>query len=311
MGAAMGGPGGVYVEGSWRQSGLAAGMDVAGLTQYDAMVWAMQFEAAVITNSWTPLNHAAFFISMFLYYLFLIIYQNFSSIAPQFYGVAFQTFADPGSWWVSILILGFMAIIDLSTAYIRRMWLPSATDIAVELDLGYGEPGADGVVKWGDEDTGVGGGGAAAAAPAASGGSSQGAAAAGSRVKPADFALYKAHGHGSHGVQHATASDAVLGGLSTPAVAALGVTHAAGRSSYVDSAPRRPEALRSGGAASAAALSPGQPPHDMPPAYRAPKAAYRAAGPALTAYAEATYMGGGAGGAGGARPPPSSSTSSS
>jgi hypothetical protein len=159
------------VETGWSKGAMQDGMAVAGLTQFCVLVWAMQFEVSMQTVSWTWLNYLMLALSMGLFYVFLLVYGTMQSFAPEFYGVAMQTFARPDYWLVILLTLGMMAVVDYTTELVRRMYFPTSSDIAMELDRGWGVKGADGAVRWGDEDTigsaaggGAGGGGAEATA---------------------------------------------------------------------------------------------------------------------------------------------------
>lgn len=202
----------LHTEGGWTMgsgagTGGAEGLDAAGFTQFSVLVWAMQFEVCMNTTTWTRLNYAMLAISMAGFYLFVSVYTNLSSVSPQFYGVAFQVFASPNYWLTILLVLGVMMVVDYTTTLIGRMHFPTPTDIAMELDRGYGDGprGKNGLLLWGDEDDGRHGGNTQAAVAAATGGgggsptASGGAAAAGgfSAITVGPSASARAAGAGS------------------------------------------------------------------------------------------------------------------
>jgi magnesium-transporting ATPase (P-type) len=142
------------VENGWESNGQQEGLYVQGTGQFSVMLWAMQFEVLMQTVSWTWLTYLMMAISMGGYYIFLLIYAQMFSFAPDFYGVAVETLARPTYWLIIILVMGIMMLVDWTVELCRRQYNPTPSDIAAELDRGYGVPGA----KWGDEDLGHSGG---------------------------------------------------------------------------------------------------------------------------------------------------------
>lgn len=240
------------VEGSWRQDGLQEGLYVAGTTQYCAMVWAMQFEVGMQIISWTWLSYFMIAFSMAGFHLFLGVYANMRSFAPEFYGVAAETFGRADYWLIVILVVVMVAVLDYSTELLRRMLRPTSSDIAMELDRGYGTRASNGQLLWGDEEgpgahnTGSGGaGGASAPGPATlvhprrdasvapaiggssgGGGSAPGLAASGGSINGGSASLLGAGGGSRTAMSHAEAARASVhvGG------AAASSHHATGRS---------------------------------------------------------------------------------
>ena len=128
------------------------GLDMAGFIQFHVLLWAMQLEVCLLTNSWTYLQFLMLAISMLGCYLFDYVYSLLSSVSPTMYGVAMRTYAAPSYWFVIVLVLGAILFVELSFNTIKRAYFPTPMDIAVELDKGFGKRAAQGKVVWGDED---------------------------------------------------------------------------------------------------------------------------------------------------------------
>jgi phospholipid-transporting ATPase len=128
------------------------GLDLAGFMQFNVLLWAMQLEVCLLTNSWTYLQFLMLAISMLGCYAFYYVYSLLQSVSPTMYGVALRAYASPSYWFLIVVVLGAILFMELSFNNIKRAFFPSPIDIAVELDKGYGKKDAKGKVLWGDEE---------------------------------------------------------------------------------------------------------------------------------------------------------------
>ena len=86
-------------------SGQASGMAVTGHTTYSAMIFAMQLRVAMITNTWTILNHFFWWLSTLGYLGAILVYSLMLSFAPDFFHVAETMVAQPSFWLTCILVV--------------------------------------------------------------------------------------------------------------------------------------------------------------------------------------------------------------
>jgi len=140
------------IEGSWSSSGYGDGIGVIGFTTFSCLVWGMTFEVSVQTLTWTWLNVFFIAISLVGWYAFTIVY-SLSTFSPEVYGVTLASLSRPSYYLLIILTLGAMILFDLSVSLLRSQFAPGPIDIAREIDAGYGTPGRNGIIKWGDEET--------------------------------------------------------------------------------------------------------------------------------------------------------------
>jgi magnesium-transporting ATPase (P-type) len=138
-------------EGSWSSDGLNSGLSEAGLTHFNTLVWAMQFEVGMQTISWSWVNYFVLALSMGLFYIVLFGYSQLNTMSPEFYGVAARTFSSPTYWLMILLMFGAMIAFEYSAELVRRMHFFTSSDIAMERDRGFGTRNARGAIEWHDE----------------------------------------------------------------------------------------------------------------------------------------------------------------
>lgn len=148
-------PYGVYstYDASWDgTNGRVDGMAVAGLTTFCCLVWGMTLQVSIQTLTWTWLNHFFVWLSLGVWYIFIIAYAS-NTFSPDITGVTLTALSRPSYYLVIILCLGAMLLFDLVLDLVRTQFFPDPVDIAREIDAGLGTPGRNGLVHWGDEDT--------------------------------------------------------------------------------------------------------------------------------------------------------------
>ena len=85
------------------------------------------------------------------YLVFILSYQTSLSFSAQFYYVASTTLSRGTYWLLLLCIVGTMVAVEVAINTCRRDFAPSDDDIAAERDQGYGTPGPNGHVVWGDD----------------------------------------------------------------------------------------------------------------------------------------------------------------
>lgn len=122
-------------------SGLTMGFASAGLSTFLCLVWGMQLTACFITLTWTKWHVIILAISQLFFYIFLVAYQSLY-IDPDFWAVLNMTWQNAVSWLSIVLVLGTMALWDVSLEFIRSQVAPSYTDVLREVEAGIGDPAA-------------------------------------------------------------------------------------------------------------------------------------------------------------------------
>jgi hypothetical protein len=140
------------IEKSWDSDGHPDGIGVLGFTTFSCLVWAMTLQVSLQTLTWTRLHAFIIFISLVGWYFFVLAYGS-STFSPEATGVTLQSLSRPSYYLIILLVLGAMLLFDLSVELVRVQFVPNAIDVARELDAGFGVPGHNGLVRWGDEET--------------------------------------------------------------------------------------------------------------------------------------------------------------
>jgi phospholipid-transporting ATPase len=131
---------------------------VFGTCIYTIMIVVLNLKVAQETYSWTWVNVAAYVIGSFAFYgSFLAIYTTWLNVSPDFFGITQQIVAS-SLFWGCFFVTSFSCILfDISFEYIRLQFFPTAMDVTMEIDRGYGKttsPAVDGA-NGGFPDSGI------------------------------------------------------------------------------------------------------------------------------------------------------------
>lgn len=132
-------------------SGLTDGRAVAGLSAFSAMCWAMQAKVALLTQHWTWVHVLMLVISQGGFFLFIGVYQEFPTFAPEFLGVATNAMGRPAFWFSSVLATAGVVIVDVVLETVRLMGCPTFIDVASERAGGIVDKDDAQARPWGDE----------------------------------------------------------------------------------------------------------------------------------------------------------------
>ncbi|KAA0173731.1 hypothetical protein FNF27_04880 [Cafeteria roenbergensis] len=132
-------------------SGLSDGRAVAGLSAFSAMCWAMQGKVALLTQHWTWIHVLMLVISQGGFFLFIGVYQEFPTFAPEFLGVATNAMGRPAFWFSSVLATAGVVIVDVVLETVRLMGCPTFIDVATERAGGIVDKDDAQARPWGDE----------------------------------------------------------------------------------------------------------------------------------------------------------------
>ncbi|GMI06729.1 hypothetical protein TrLO_g8035 [Triparma laevis f. longispina] len=131
------------------------GMYIFGTTCYSALILSMMYRAGSATFTWNAVVVFFWIGSIILYAgIFLPIYSNWYSYAPQFYGVTAQMSEDATFWLILLLVPTCVIMLDLSKKLWRSMFVPTIIDHAIEVDRGITHDVKEMIqICEGDEDT--------------------------------------------------------------------------------------------------------------------------------------------------------------
>eukprot|EP00750_Incisomonas_marina_P018486 INCI2974.2.p1 GENE.INCI2974.2~~INCI2974.2.p1 ORF type:complete len:2129 (-),score=317.69 INCI2974.2:401-6787(-) len=90
-----------------------------GTTMYTGLVLAMNFRAAMLTNSWTWLNALMLGFTIVLYYAYQIVHSHFWSLEAVVWGTAFYCYRSPAFWASSALTLVSCVAVDMLFEIVR------------------------------------------------------------------------------------------------------------------------------------------------------------------------------------------------
>jgi hypothetical protein len=68
------------------------------------------------------------------YFVFVLVYGQLYASSPEFYGVAVALFSRGVFWLVLLLALGIVLLVDFTAEYVRREFLFTSVDIAMEAE---------------------------------------------------------------------------------------------------------------------------------------------------------------------------------
>jgi hypothetical protein len=91
-------------------------------------------QAAEETYTWTKYNIAAMTISVVGYFVFVLAYSAMFTVSAEFYGVAVALFSRGTFWCVLFLALGMSTLLNYTAEYVRREFLYTVVDAAMERD---------------------------------------------------------------------------------------------------------------------------------------------------------------------------------
>ena len=89
------------------------------------MILAMSYKLAVETATWTPANAFLLFVGSVLFYLvFLLVYGNWVSYAPEFYGTVIVLAKTPLFWVILFVTPLSCVLFDVAAEYWRKTCWP-------------------------------------------------------------------------------------------------------------------------------------------------------------------------------------------
>jgi magnesium-transporting ATPase (P-type) len=90
-------------------------------------------------------------ISIVGYFVFVLVYGELYSASPDFYGVPVVLFSRAGFWLTLILVLGMVIMLDYTAEHVRKVFLSTPVDVAMEVERCLTEQQRS-LVVWGDEE---------------------------------------------------------------------------------------------------------------------------------------------------------------
>ena len=128
-----------FMDSMSRENGQIVGFWTSNVTMFTSIVVIATVKMMVETRTWTNWSILAFVISLFLWFLWLLVYSSLPVTAgfanQDIFGVPIVGMGMP-QWWFIILIATVLALApELLYKYIQRMYLPTRLDVIEELEL--------------------------------------------------------------------------------------------------------------------------------------------------------------------------------
>ncbi|XP_037944939.1 probable phospholipid-transporting ATPase IA isoform X2 [Teleopsis dalmanni] len=124
-------------------SGKASDYELMGNIVYTYVVVTVCLKAGLSTNSWTWLTHAAIWGSIFMWFLFVIVYSRFWPVLPLavvFCGMDTMLFTTPVFWFGLVLIPVTTLLIDVICKLIYNTVFKSITEAVRESEIRKNDP---------------------------------------------------------------------------------------------------------------------------------------------------------------------------
>ena len=143
-------------------SGQVDGGSVAGLAVYSCLIFAMQIKVCLSngdavcaclcmsvpsvssvhvavqvseeTATWCKWNGITMLVSIVGYFVFVLVYNAILSTSPEFYGVAVILFKRDTFWLCLCLVCGIVVLVDYVVEHLRRTFVPTPVDVAMEIE---------------------------------------------------------------------------------------------------------------------------------------------------------------------------------
>eukprot|EP01063_Lacrimia_lanifica_P020111 TRINITY_DN27471_c0_g1_i1.p1 TRINITY_DN27471_c0_g1~~TRINITY_DN27471_c0_g1_i1.p1 ORF type:complete len:1378 (+),score=457.58 TRINITY_DN27471_c0_g1_i1:174-4307(+) len=113
--------------------GGAVDMFWLGATAYTSVVWVVTLKSALITTSWTWVNHLTTWGSVFMWYVFLLVYGHAWTsplgIGPEWYRIYEIIFADPKHYFVVIITVSTALFRDYAWMFAEGVFKPTLLHI--------------------------------------------------------------------------------------------------------------------------------------------------------------------------------------
>jgi len=108
-------------------------------TMFTSIVVIATFKMMLETRTWTKWSILAFVLSLFLWFLWLLVYgvlpPDMGTLNDDVYGVPAVGMAMPQWWFITVIALTLAMIPDVLYKYITRMYLPTRLNMIEELEL--------------------------------------------------------------------------------------------------------------------------------------------------------------------------------
>jgi hypothetical protein len=133
-------------------SGTQLGMAGHAIVAYSILLNVVTLKCALEVNTWTLLNAALFFISIFFWYLFLIVYCIlFKAITvndfASWYGADTITLKHPCYWLCQLVIVVVALMRDAGYKYWRKTYEPRLSHVVQEFENRVGDFGRNQVKR--------------------------------------------------------------------------------------------------------------------------------------------------------------------
>merc|ERR1719510_1901186 len=120
-------------------NGQTVGFWVCNTTMFTSIICVATFKMMMETRTWTNWSILAFALSLFLWFLWLLVYAALpvdAGFANQdIFGVPQIGMAMP-QWWFIIIIAVILALSpEILYKYIQRMYVPTRLNVIEELEL--------------------------------------------------------------------------------------------------------------------------------------------------------------------------------
>ncbi len=119
--------------------GHVVGFWTTSTTMFTSIVTIATFKMMLETRTWTNWSILAFVLSLFLWFLWLIVYSSlplsFGFSNQDIFGVPLVGMSMPQWWFINLIALTLAMVPDILNKYIKRMYLPTRLDVIEELEL--------------------------------------------------------------------------------------------------------------------------------------------------------------------------------
>jgi len=109
-----------------------------GNTIMTSVIYVVSVKIILITNTWTIFNHIGLYVSIFFWYLFLVVYtlipDNQLISNNYLYWSVYDCMSTAVFWLAPLVTAAACNVPDLAYKYVRRTYFPSADVIVSELD---------------------------------------------------------------------------------------------------------------------------------------------------------------------------------